>query len=429
MAPRTLILPRLFPAVSQSCPRIESEPVKSRLLQPMARLATAAISVVGVCGIALTAMGSPASAITPAPVCGATTCSVTFSTAGTGQTWVVPAGVTSESITLYGAIGGSTNIVLGGDGAKVSGTLALSPGTSVTVDVGGAGTDGASPGINGGGASELGTGGGGSDVKVAGVDLLAAGGGGGAGNPEGENAGTVCSVSGTALGGAGGNADTAGVAGTAIVVTISETAVTLNPGDGGGAGTMSGGAGGAGGTASAPADCNGATVNGSAGGTGSSNQGGAGGVTGVDGLLGGGGGGGYFGGGGGGGASTDPAGNFPGYSGGGGGSSFPATDLISDTANVASIGNVGSVNGGNGQVTISYAIAAGTSPGTTTGTGASTTPTAPTTTSRTTTTPSALAVTGANLTALLIGGGSLIVGGVLVLGAISVANRRRRSPS
>ena len=256
-------------------------------------------------------MGSPASAITPAPVCGGTTCTVTFSTAGTGQTWVVPAGVTSESITLYGAIGGSTNIVLGGDGAKVTGTLALSPGTSVTVDVGGAGTDGASAGINGGGASELGTGGGGSDVKVAGVDQLAAGGGGGAGNPEGGNVATQCPVSGGAPGGAGGNADTAGVAGTALVVEPGEGAVTLNPGDGGGAGTMSGGAGGAGGTASAATDCNGATVDGSVGGTGSSNQGGAGGITGVDGLLGGGGGGGYFGGGGGGGASTDPAGNFP----------------------------------------------------------------------------------------------------------------------
>jgi len=105
----------------------------------MARIATAALSVVGVGGIALTVMGSPASAVTPTPVCGGTTCTVTFSTAGTGQTWVVPAGVMSESITLYGAIGGSTNIVLGGDGAKVTGTLALSPGTSVTVDVGGAG--------------------------------------------------------------------------------------------------------------------------------------------------------------------------------------------------------------------------------------------------------------------------------------------------
>jgi hypothetical protein len=38
-------------------------------------------------------------------------------------------------------------------------------------------------------------------------------------------------------------------------------------------------------------------------------------------------------------------------------------------------------------------------------------------------------VTGANLLPLLIGGGSLIVGGVLILGAISVAHRRRRSPS
>jgi hypothetical protein len=38
-------------------------------------------------------------------------------------------------------------------------------------------------------------------------------------------------------------------------------------------------------------------------------------------------------------------------------------------------------------------------------------------------------VTGANLTPLLIGGGGLIVGGVLILRAISVAHRRRRFPS
>ena len=72
---------------------------------------------------------------------------MTFSTAGTGQTWVVPAGVTSESLTLYGAIGGSgedtvgTATFLGGDGAKVTGTLSAGPGTTLTVDVGGAGSN------------------------------------------------------------------------------------------------------------------------------------------------------------------------------------------------------------------------------------------------------------------------------------------------
>ena len=54
------------------------------------------------------------------------------------------------------------------------------------------------------------------------------GGGGGAGNPR-RDAGTVCSVSGHLCLVAVGNADTAGVAGTAIVATISGTVVMLNP--------------------------------------------------------------------------------------------------------------------------------------------------------------------------------------------------------
>jgi hypothetical protein len=86
------------------------------------RAAGAVFAVVGSLGLAsLLAMASPAGA-SPAPVCpgGATgTCTVTFSTPGVGQSWTVPAGVSSESFTLYGGIGAFN----GGDGAKVTGSL------------------------------------------------------------------------------------------------------------------------------------------------------------------------------------------------------------------------------------------------------------------------------------------------------------------
>ncbi len=375
------------------------------------------------CATIAGALGNGGAGALPGPVCTATTCTLTFASPEVGDTWTVPSGITAETVTAYGAIGGSSGTNTGGDGAQVVATLNLAAGTVVTVDVGGAGTDGGTGGTNGGGASDLGTGGGGSDLKVGGVDQLAAGGGGGAGNTEGENVATQCATSGNPTGGDGGNAGSAGGDAGALIVGTAP-AVTLNPGGAGGAGgTASGGVGGAAGTASADTDCNGATVGGAAGSDGSANQGGTGGLTGPDGILGGGGGGGYFGGGGGGGASSDPAGNFPGYPGGGGGSSFPAVDLVTNEGNVANIDGTGSINGGNGEVSITYALASTTtttSATTTTTTGALTTTTVAT---------QALAVTGADLTPLVGAAVALLVVGGMLLGASFVAGRRRRSTS
>ena len=131
-----------------------------RSLRPrLGRVTVAACSIVGMSATALLVMGSPASAA-PAPVCSGgavNTCTVTFSTPGVGQSWVVPTGVTSESFDLFGATGALT----GGDGARVTGTLSLAAGTSVTVDVGGAGSGGTG-GANGGGNAFFGGGGGGA---------------------------------------------------------------------------------------------------------------------------------------------------------------------------------------------------------------------------------------------------------------------------
>src|ERR1700722_9326837 len=144
-----------------------------RSLRPrLGRVTVAACSIVGMSATALLVMGSPASA---APVCSGgavNTCTVTFSTPGVGQSWAVPTGVTSESFDLFGATGALT----GGDGARVTGTLSLAAGTSVTVDVGGAGSGGTG-GANGGGNAFFGGGGGGGarDIQDAGQHNTAAG--------------------------------------------------------------------------------------------------------------------------------------------------------------------------------------------------------------------------------------------------------------
>ena len=88
----------------------------------VARCAIAGALAIGWAGVALVDAG-PASAVSPAPVCVGTDCTVTFSTPGVGQSWVVPTGVTSASFALYGAVGGSEGSIPGGDGAKITGTL------------------------------------------------------------------------------------------------------------------------------------------------------------------------------------------------------------------------------------------------------------------------------------------------------------------
>src|ERR1700733_7465888 len=78
----------------------------------------------------------------------------TFSTAGTGQQFTVPANVTSIQVKAWGAAGGSyccgtpyANV--GGAGGFAGATLAVTPGEVLIVDVGGGGT--LAGGINGGG--------------------------------------------------------------------------------------------------------------------------------------------------------------------------------------------------------------------------------------------------------------------------------------
>ncbi|MCB9232136.1 MAG: HYR domain-containing protein [Bacteroidia bacterium] len=157
--------------------------------------------------------GANVSYSAPSASCsGGGTTTVTFNYTGAVQTWVVPPGVTSVSIQCYGAQGRSNQAsILGGKGGYSTGTRAVTPGSTVYVNVGGGGGISTAGGFNGGGnagtspcTQALGGGGGGaSDVRVGGSALgnrvIVAGGGGGAGGQRLINCGR-----GTGGGGGGG---------------------------------------------------------------------------------------------------------------------------------------------------------------------------------------------------------------------------------
>ena len=220
---------------------------------------------------------------------------MTFLYTGGEQTFTVPAGVTTLHVVAIGGAGGAS-AVFGGAAAQVTADLAVTPGQTLYIEVGGKGKDGASGGAGGfnggaaggfGGTSAAGGGGGASDIRtLPGPSLspdtrqiiAAGGGGGGATGTEG-------------IGGAGGAAESGG-----------ESSSDFN--GGGSAGTQSiGGSGGAGVMTSGEEGVRGV--------------GGVGGSSCDEGGGGGGGGGGLFGGGGGGPGCHSTSGG-----GGGGGSSF-----------------------------------------------------------------------------------------------------------
>jgi hypothetical protein len=239
----------------------------------------------------------------------------TFNYTGSTQTWVVPNGVTSISVTLMGAKGASGNSSgssngTGGLGGKVQATYPVTPGQTIYINVGGmptctgcGGWNGGGNGVVSGGSVGSGGGGGASDIRIGGSALnnrvlVAAGGGGG---------GCFCACCGNGNGGNGG-----GLVGSDSYYPFGSI-YEFNYGHGGT--QTNGGLGGSGITS---------TANGIMG------QGGAGYNFGA------GGGGGYFGGGGG---IQDM--------GGGGGSSFasPSASNVTHTTGV---------NSGNGSVSISY---------------------------------------------------------------------------
>jgi hypothetical protein len=343
------------------------------------------------------------SAVLAAPVSAAT--SASFACTGATQTWTVAAGVDTVAVTAFGASGGSGGGMTGtpapgGLGGETMASLAVTAGEVLQINVGCAG--GASPsntpgaaGFNGGGLGGLavqaggGGGGGASDIRVGGSTLadrvvIAGGGGGGGGDQEGAS---PLATGGTGGGGSGGDGATSDL--------------------------VSGG--GTGGTPLTFGSGGGCQVAGCLGADGAPAQGGAGGGSAIaaNDEAGGGGGGGLFGGGGGGGDTNDNSSS--GGGGGGGGSGFgPAgATLVNGVASPEPEGN--------GEIVLSYTAASGTT--TTTSTtatiaGAATAPTAAAAA------PVALAVTGANLTPLLVVGSVLVLGGAFLLALISVRRRK-----
>lgn len=270
------------------------------------KIAVAALAVLGRISLLSLLTASPAFADT-----------IPFAFMGAKQLWRVPPGITSATFDLCGAEGGGggslfpqSPTTLGGLGAHVVATLPLTPGTLLSIMVGGSG--GApyveTGGFNGGGSGDYqsagtfwslaGGGGGASDVRVGGDGLsdrvLVAGGGGGGGG---------------FLGGAGGASGGQGSNGATSGSCVLNGVDYCGDGSGGSPGTS--------------------TAGGVLGGT--LGQGGSGGSRyDIYGGDGGSGGGGYYGGGGGGGGQGFQCVDFDwwwtcgGGGGGGGGSSFLA---------------------------------------------------------------------------------------------------------
>jgi hypothetical protein len=289
--------------------------------------------------VALLAMAGSAVAATTCPTTPGPE-SVTFSSTGAEQTCVIPTGVSSVSVMAVGGAGGANynGTPSGGLGAVASGTLTVTGGETLYVEVGGAGSDGINGGdggFNGGGSSFFGGGGGGaSDVRTDPAStpltttdsrLIVAAGGGGAGADGNSFVGGFTGGGGGAGGTAGGNGSP-------------DTDDGIGGGMGGGAGQSSAvNNGGAGGTAGPGGR------SGGSGGSGTLGSGGNGGN-----HLGGSGGGGVYGGGGGGAYGSDANGDSSGSGGGGGGSSLvPAGGSV--TANSSGLAS---------QVTISYTVPA-----------------------------------------------------------------------
>jgi PKD-like domain/Secretion system C-terminal sorting domain/Glycine rich protein/HYR domain len=267
------------------------------------------------------------------------TASVNFNYTGAVQTWVVPAGVTSVNIQAFGAQGNAnaSGVSMGGLGGSATGTLAVTPGETLWINVGGGGVTSITGGFNGGG-----------NAGTAGTCLLALGGGGGGASDVRQTANTLANRKIVAGGGGG----TAG----------NRVAACARGAGGGGGGGYYGGGGGCGYPGTAGVVPTGGTQ--AAGGAGGITGTTFGATNGLPGVLGIGGDGGneiqsnqagsqavIFGSGDGGGLTGSPGqqsglNNFTGQSGAGGSSYIGGVTSGSTTAGVRS---------GNGLVTISYA--------------------------------------------------------------------------
>lgn len=235
---------------------------------------------------------------------------LSFATTGAVETYTVPEGVTTLTVKLWGAGGGTSGAEGSGSGGFSGGTLAVTPGEVLSITVGGPGL--APSDLEHGGLGGFGGGGDGGDCLVVDLvnDLPGSGGGG---------ASRVVALAGSIVAGGGGGTGHGGFDGTLAAgggllgESGSRSDACYGDGSGGGAGAGGGaGVGGVGGLGCADAVSgmgNGVAGTESAGGKGGNDLA-------SPRCRGGGGGGGGHGGGGGGGASNSWS---AGVGGGGGG--------------------------------------------------------------------------------------------------------------
>jgi Glycine rich protein len=178
-----------------------------------------------------------------------------FLSTGADQTWIAPTGVTSITVTLKGANGGWDGNA-GGSGGLVSGTLAVSAGSTYTLVVGSSGGQLVQTYYGGGGSPAWAGGGGGGRSAIRNVantaDLVTAGGaGGGSENSGGAVGGAGGGLTGGTGGGSGGGAGGGQAGGgSGVQYTGANSVGTANTAGGGGGwygganGSYSGGGGG-----------------------------------------------------------------------------------------------------------------------------------------------------------------------------------------
>jgi hypothetical protein len=114
----------------------------------LARVAAPAAGLAGAAALAVAGVAAPAdaSSLGHTPHVRSGTVTVPFSYTGTQQTFTVPSGVTTVTITAIGAAGQTIGLNTGGQGAQVFSTVGVIPGQTLYVEVGGTGALG---GFNG----------------------------------------------------------------------------------------------------------------------------------------------------------------------------------------------------------------------------------------------------------------------------------------
>jgi hypothetical protein len=213
--------------------------------------------------------GGGSSAVDAGPDQGWTFKYATFDYTGSDQSFAVPPGVTTLTVTMWGAAGGSSSVpwaygAVGGGGGFVNGIFDVTPGQTILVIVGGGGATNQqtrdAPAAYGGGGAGNAAGGGRSAISMDGgkTDFATAGGGGGGvgngnggagnggGGGGGDGAGSWAGKGGSAsAGGAGGVGKTgSGTDGTAAQGGTMCASPNCGGGAGGGGGLFGGGGGG-----------------------------------------------------------------------------------------------------------------------------------------------------------------------------------------